>query len=164
MGKRSLATGTMANRQHGFTLLEIMLVMLLLALSATLVVGSLPTEHDRLTVEAQIARQLLWLEEESLIDRQIYGVTVHRDGLRIMTLRHGTKHGLAAAEWPGYVWVPLQQKRGTLKLPKGISLVLEIEGRKLPLTNLSSDADRLPQWLVIPDGVRYDRRLTVIGP
>lgn len=154
----------MASRQHGFTLLEIMLVMLLLALSATLVVGNLPTERDRLSVEAQIARRLLWLEEESLIDRQIYGVAVYRDGLRFMMLRRDAKHGLAAPEWPGYAWIPLREKRGTLKVPEGINLALEIEGRKFPLTNLASDDDGLPQWLVIPDGVRYDRRLTVSGP
>lgn len=159
-----MATGKKVSRQRGFTLLEIMLVMLLLALSATLVVGSRPTERDRLSTEEQIARQLLWLEEEALVSRQIFGVAVYRDGLRFMTLRRDAQRGLAAPAWPGYAWVPWQEKRGTLTVPKGVSLALQIEGRDLSLTPLASDAGRLPQWLIIPDGARYDRHLTVSGP
>lgn len=139
-------------------------MILLLALSATLVVGSRPSERDRVSTEAQITRQLRWLEEEALISRQIYGVAVYRDGLRFMMLRRDAKRGLAAPEWPGYFWVPWQEKRSTLAVPEGVSLALEIEGRDLPLTTLASDSGRLPQWLVVPDGPERDRRLTVSGP
>lgn len=138
--------------------------MLLMALSATLVVSSLPGGYSSLDVELEIKRQLQLLEDEALISRQIYGVVVYQDGLCFMMLRRDMEHGFRASEWPGYVWVPLQKKNAAYVVPDGMSLVLEIDGRNIPLNPMGNDIDRLPQWLIIPDDRRHDRLLKVSKP
>jgi prepilin-type N-terminal cleavage/methylation domain-containing protein len=138
-------------RQRGFTLLEVMLVMLLLAITSTLVISSYPTENTLLRTENEIARQIKFLEDEALINQKIYGIAVYHDGLRYMLLKKNKSTGLKDPRWPGYSWIEVNSKKMNYVVPAGMVLTLEIDEKIIMLSSIKDDNDEIPQWLIIPD-------------
>ena len=80
----------MLQRRHnqGFTLLEILLVIVLLSLTAIVVVPTFPSaSHDNAKLEAERFYQLIQLwNERSLISNQVLGVRVEQDNYQLLRL------------------------------------------------------------------------------
>ena len=121
--------------QHGFTLVEVMLVMLLIGLLATTVVMNFSGEsrQERLDKEAERFQQLFqFVAETAMLKQQEWGLYVQDD--RYGFLYYSNEDGKwAAADEPA----SLQQ----YKLPADIKLSLELEGLPGEDSNLLSQLD-----------------------
>lgn len=106
-------------RPVGFTLLEILLVLLLLSISAMIVVPNLPSDQrDDAKQEAERFYQLVQLwSEQALLSGQTLGLRVSDDKYDL--LRLGAKE-----------WEPAEKMRTSTEvtLPEGITLDLEVSG------------------------------------
>ncbi len=76
------------NPQKGFTLLEILLVMLLLAGVASMVVLNLPNAPQQTLKQTidKLTIQLQQVSDNALIQGEIYGLSVEHDGYELMQL------------------------------------------------------------------------------
>ncbi len=120
-------------RARGFTLLEVMLVLLLLSLGATLVVATLPGHNYRAQQEGQrLATRLSGLVRMAALDGQLYGLQVQASNWQLKTWQQGR-------------WEPLRLPGGSDEhvLPDGWSLTLHVAG------DVSGNA---PQVLMLPGG------------
>lgn len=125
----TLATG----RAKGFTLLEVMLVLLLLSLGATIVVATMPDNHYRAGREAQrLAERLSGLTRMAALEGRLYGLQVQTGGWQLKNWQQGRWQSLAL---PGGV--------SEHTLPEGWSLTLNVAGE------VSGNA---PQVLMLPGG------------
>ena len=120
---------------HGFTLVEVMLVMLLIGLLATTVVMNFTGEsrEERLDKEAERFQQLFqFVAETAMLKQQEWGLYVRPDhyGFLYYSIENGK---WAAADEPA----SLQQ----YKLPQDIKLSLELEGLPGEDSNLLSQLD-----------------------
>ena len=120
---------------HGFTLVEVMLVMLLIGLLATTVVMNFSGEsrEERLAKEAERFQQLFqFVAETAMLKQQEWGLYVQPD--RYGFLYYNNEDGKwAPADEPA----SLQQ----YKLPADITLSLELEGLPGEDSNLLSQLD-----------------------
>ncbi|QXO17540.1 MULTISPECIES: type II secretion system minor pseudopilin GspH [Vibrio] len=92
-------------RKHGFTLLEIMLVLVLLSVSAVAVIATLPVRHDDEIKEVaqSIFQRLQLLNEEAILSGRDYGLRIDEQArtLRFLSLEQTgwqklDKNGIAA--------------------------------------------------------------------
>lgn len=122
----------MSYRRNGFTLVEVMLVMLLIGLLATMVVMNFSGEsrEDRLEKEAERFQQIFqFVAETAMLKQQEWGLYILPD--RYGFLYYNNDDGKwAAAEEPAGV--------AQHRLPENISLQLELEGLPGEETNLLS--------------------------
>ncbi|WP_429740698.1 type II secretion system minor pseudopilin GspH [Enterovibrio makurazakiensis] len=106
-------------RPSGFTLLEILLVMLLLAISAVIVVPNLPqNQSDEAKGEAQRFYQLVQLwTEQALLSGQTFGLRVNDNSYQLVRLTRED-------------WVPVEKGRTVTEatMPEGIELDLQVTG------------------------------------
>lgn len=131
----------MAQRAAGFTLLEIMLVMLLLGVVAGLIVATLPSQDARQQA-GRLALTLNHAAGQAATEGQFLRLEVRSDGWQLQRLAQGAVQH--AAFLPGYHWQPLSHRLSHFKLPQTIRLRLLHQGRplKLPATLLfSPDGD-----------------------
>ena len=123
----------LTGRAKGFTLLEVMLVLLLLSLSATLVVATLPGQTYRAEQEGQrLAERLSGLARLAALDGRLYGLQVQVGNWQLKTWQHGR-------------WQPLRLPGGVSEhaLPVGWSLTLQVAGEA---------SGNAPQVLILPGG------------
>ena len=68
-------------RQRGFTLLEMMLILLLMGVSAGMVMLAFPTsrEDDAAQTLARFQTQLRFIRERGLQTGQFFGISIHPD-------------------------------------------------------------------------------------
>lgn len=121
--------------QRGFTLVEVMLVMLLIGLLATTVVMNFSPEsrEERLNKEAERFQQLFqFVAETALLKQQEWGLYTLPDRYGFMYYNNEAGKWLAADEPAS-----LQPH----KLPADIKLSLELEGLPGADTNLLSQLD-----------------------
>ncbi len=122
----------MSYRRNGFTLVEVMLVMLLIGLLATMVVMNFSGEsrEDRLEKEAERFQQIFqFVAETAMLKQQEWGLYILPD--RYGFLYYNNDDGKwAAAEEPAGV--------AQHRLPENITLQLELEGLPGEETNLLS--------------------------
>lgn len=121
--------------QHGFTLVEVMLVMLLIGLLATTVVMNFSAEsrEERLDKEAERFQQLFqFVAETAMLKQQEWGLYVQGDRYGFLYFSNADGKW-AAADEPA----SLQQ----YKLPENIKLSLELEGLPGEDSNLLSQLD-----------------------
>ncbi|VUS70954.1 type II secretion system minor pseudopilin GspH [Klebsiella spallanzanii] len=102
-------------RQRGFTLLEMMLILLLMGVSAGMVMLAFPASRDD-SAEQTLARfqaQLRFVQQRGLQTGQFFGVSVHPDGWQFLVLqaRENNDPTPANDSWNGYRWLPLQAGR-----------------------------------------------------
>lgn len=109
-------------RRHttGFTLLEIMLVMVLLGVLAGVVVPTLPQRsNDEAKREAERFYQLIQLwTEKALISGQTYGLRIDDDN----------RYQLLHLENNDWVVAPEERTPTQITLPEGIEIELEVSG------------------------------------
>jgi general secretion pathway protein H len=123
----------LAVRQRGFTLLEMMLVLLLLGIGTWLVIGQMPSTSYRAERESQrLAERLERLTYQATLEGRTFGLLVEPG-------RWQFKH------WHTQGWrdLALPQGAGGQILPKGWRLELE-----QPLET----AEGVPQVLMLPGG------------
>ncbi|MBZ9613026.1 type II secretion system minor pseudopilin GspH [Rheinheimera maricola] len=121
--------------RRGFTLVEVMLVMLLIGLLATTVVMNFSGEsrEERLDKEAERVQQLFqFVAETAMLKQQEWGLYVRADRYGFLYYNTADNKWLEAEEPAG-----LQQ----YKLPTDISLSLELEGLPGEDSNLLSQLD-----------------------
>lgn len=116
--------------QRGFTLLEILLVLVLLSLSAVAVISTLPsTNNDDAKQYAMSLYQRLQLSnEEAILSGKDFGLRVDEKKSHLVFLSMEDKG-----------WQPLESKKmaSQLQLPEGLSLQFELGG------NIWKNDDRL---------------------
>jgi len=149
---------------QGFTLLEVMLVVVLLAMVATLVINTLPDTINVPQEEERLTNSLRWAAEQAILEGAIYGVKLDRQGWLIVKLSHNPGGAGESLSWPGYYWRPAGF--GHHLLPEGITLELAVENQpRLFPAGKEKSAGSEPQILLLPGGevTRFSLRLRAHG-
>jgi general secretion pathway protein H len=153
----------MRKKSKGFSLLEIMLVLVLLGGVATLAIGVLPGKPAAQHHEEQLGASLQWAADRAVQEGQVYGLAVASREWQIVKLVRTPNGEHPSYIWPGHIWQPVDS-RGTAKahqLPEGTSLQLLLEGHEQPLSPLLQQQGMEPRILLMPGGEvsRFELRL-----
>ncbi|HEJ9097000.1 TPA: type II secretion system minor pseudopilin GspH [Serratia odorifera] len=138
----------------GFSLLEIMLVLVLLGGVATLVIGALPGQPALQQHQQHLSAQLQWANERAVQEGQVYGLAVAAREWQLVKLVQTSDGGQPSYYWPGRYWQPVDNGRSAQlpPLPEGASLQLLLEGHELPLSSRLHDQGLEPRILFMPGG------------
>lgn len=103
-------------RAAGFTLIEIMLVLVLLATSAVAVIATLPERHDDKAKEeaARFYQLVQLLGEDALLNGTDFGIRIER-------------HHYQFLELTGKEWQPIQESRYFTQVDVGEDIRLQVE-------------------------------------
>ncbi|WP_380183844.1 type II secretion system protein [Kalamiella sp. sgz302252] len=138
----------MSNGGRGFTLLEIMLVMVILAGLAMLAIGRPPDERAQREGE-KLALAIRGIAQRAELENRIYGIAVFTNGLRIQTLKPYAGQGQRSESWPDFAW----QQASAVKKRPGLSaatrLKLSAENKSIALQAMAERQE--PQLLFLPD-------------
>ncbi|OAN19233.1 type II secretion system protein GspH [Photobacterium jeanii] len=106
----------MMKRAAGFTLIEIMLVLVLLATSAVAVIATLPERHDDKAKEeaARFYQLVQLLGEDALLNGTDFGIRIER-------------HHYQFLELTGKEWQPIQESRYFTQVDVGEDIRLQVE-------------------------------------
>lgn len=147
-------------RQRGFTLLEMMLILLLMGVSAGMVLLAFPASRDDSAAQtlARFEAQLRFVQQRGLQTGQFFGVSVHPDRWQFLVLeaRDGADPAPADDGWSGYRWLPLRAGR--------VATSGSIAGGKLNLAFAQGEAwtpGNNPDVLIFPGGEMTPFRLTL---
>lgn len=118
-------------RASGFTLLEVMLVLLLISMTAMLVVATLPGNDYRVEREAQrLTDRLHALMRDAALEGRTYGVLVE-------------SHRWQLSVWKQKQWQPLSGRYDAGTLPEDWQLTIAVPGQP---------GAGVPQVLLLPGG------------
>ncbi|WP_252830405.1 type II secretion system minor pseudopilin GspH [Yersinia aldovae] len=127
--------------KRGFTLLEIMLVLVLLGGMAKLVLATLPSSSEINQESEQLAVALQWAAQQAEQDGKVYGLSISHDKWQLMTLNNQPHSKGESYLWPHHYWHPLDD--GKLKqqhpLPGGLTLELTLQDQPIPLSTILDD-------------------------
>lgn len=145
---QTLATGIW--RTKGFTLLEVMVVMVLIGIITGFAVLSLPRTRPDQALEEEAQRLQLWLaaqREAVLLRGQLRGVRFTERGYELVVRQQE-------------LWKPAYETglRTNHSLPDTMTLRLSIEGR---VQRFSEAQDPPPQVLLLPDGEQTEFQLSL---
>ena len=103
--------------QRGFTLLEMMLVLLLIGVSASMVLLAFPSARTQEATQilARFQAQLDFVRERGQQTGQLFGIIIHPERWQFMRLQPADDSAPAAADdrWGNAQWLPLQAGRVT---------------------------------------------------
>ncbi|MEQ9859614.1 type II secretion system minor pseudopilin GspH [Pectobacterium cacticida] len=154
------------NGQQGFTLLEMMLVVLLAGIAAGMVVMTFPPErqNDSAWQVERFRAQLAFAAESSQVNDYMLGVRLFPDRWQFYQLqRPVAAEGVPVASgdrWQGYQWQPWRPHRvnTSATLPETLRLeLLGAGGKKADKTQRGDD----PDILILPGGEITPFRLRV---
>lgn len=133
-------------RVRGFTLLELLVVVILIALLATAAIITMPSTsvHDRQREEAQrLLGRLDLAHEEAILQARSVGLQVTQDGYRFVWFEDDAWHNFAANH-------PLRRH----ELPADVRLDIRVEGTEIGLGGGEDDDDdeRAPQIYFLAGG------------
>nr|WP_240476143.1 type II secretion system minor pseudopilin GspH [Pectobacterium brasiliense] len=163
-GKSAMKRST--RKQQGFTLLEMMLVVLLAGIAAGMVVMAFPPErqNDSAWQLARFQAQLEFAAESSQVNEYMLGVRIYSDRWQFYQLqRPAASEGIpipSGDRWQGYKWQPWQPHRvsASATLPEALRLeLLQADGKKVDKTQSGDD----PDILILPGGEITPFRLLV---
>ncbi len=101
--------------QRGFTLLEMMLVLLLIGVSASMVLLAFPSARTQEATQilARFQAQLDFVRERGQQTGQLFGIIIHPERWQFMRLQPADDSAPAAADdrWGNAQWLPLQAGR-----------------------------------------------------
>ena len=106
-------------RQRGFTLLEMMLILLLMGVSAGMVMLAFPTsrEDDAAHTLERFQTQLRFIRERGLQTGQFFGISIHPDRWQFMLLQprdDAAANPATEESWYGYRWLPLPDRKSVV--------------------------------------------------
>lgn len=142
----------MAGDARGFTLLEMMLVVLLIGSAASLVMMSFPADR-REDAAYQLARfqaQLDFAVDNSQLHEQLLGISIYPDRWQFNVLQRRqtaqSDSGDGDDVWRGYRWQPWQPRRlaASAQLPAAVRLELHLRD--------TGEGDKQPAILILPGG------------
>lgn len=138
--------------KNGFTLVEVMLVMLLIGLLATTVVMNFSGEsrEERLEKEAERFQQVFqFVAETAMLKQQEWGLYIKED-----------RYGFLYYSNEDNKWAAADEPAGVRehKLPEGVMLSLELEGLPGEDSNLLSQLD----WQLDEDEQEADSKIPVL--
>ena len=138
--------------KNGFTLVEVMLVMLLIGLLATTVVMNFSGEsrEERLEKEAERFQQVFqFVAETAMLKQQEWGLYIKED-----------RYGFLYYSNEDNKWAAADEPAGVRehKLPEGVVLSLELEGLPGEDSNLLSQLD----WQLDEDEQEADSKIPVL--
>nr|WP_113865034.1 type II secretion system minor pseudopilin GspH [Brenneria salicis]NMN91002.1 general secretion pathway protein H [Brenneria salicis ATCC 15712 = DSM 30166]RBP66496.1 general secretion pathway protein H [Brenneria salicis ATCC 15712 = DSM 30166]RLM32051.1 type II secretion system protein GspH [Brenneria salicis ATCC 15712 = DSM 30166] len=142
--------------QRGFTLLEMMLVVLLAGVAATLVVMAFPAErqNDSAWQLARFQTQLAFAADASQINELMLGVRIYPDRWQFYQLQRETSSETESdANWKGYQWRPWRPYRvnPSATMPDSLRFeLLQVNGKKAQKRR-GKDNDA-PDILILPGG------------
>ena len=169
----------MLKRSRGFTLIEIMLVIVIIGCAAGIVVLSLPGmgsqgDGDIKSLSERLGATLTQASEQAMLEGRTIGVWVDPQGYQFMVRqkKQATDGELAAntlpvADWDDQLWVAYEKEKFVTsgKFPEGCEVALELGGLALdPEENrLGMEKqdwfaqnqpleERQPQILLLPGG------------
>ncbi|MDQ9159057.1 type II secretion system minor pseudopilin GspH [Citrobacter portucalensis] len=144
--------------QRGFTILEMMLVLLLTGVTAGLVLMSFPdaAQNQLQQQRERLQAQLDYALDRSLQDGLLMGIKFRSDGWSFMILQQGAAESSPLSTggeiWQGYVWQTWQPRRAAIggKLPEDMYLELKyLRGQQW----MSEHGDRAePDIFLLPGG------------
>lgn len=138
-------------RHAGFTLLEIMLVMLLLSGVTLMVTSTLPQASSRPEAEKLLV-MMRWASSQAQLDGGVIALQLSRQQAHLTRLVPDGSHN--AGPFPGHRWQPVTHRMKSYRLPQQLSWQLEVSGQ----------AQALPATLLfLPDGDQPAFRLHLIG-
>lgn len=135
-----------AARVRGFTLLEILVVMVIIAVMTTLGVLSMGTLGQDRQLDAEVERYadvVAAALEQAVLEGRDFGVYFAPEGYQVYVY---------AAERQRWETVPDDRIYEQHALPEGLEMRLELEGRQLQLGTDRPDTPRTPQVLVYSSG------------
>ncbi|OWF71802.1 type II secretion system protein GspH [Yersinia frederiksenii] len=156
---------TVSRNPRGFTLMEIMLVLVLLGGIATLVLKTLPSSSREITEQSnQLAVAMQWAAQQAEQDGKIYGLSIFHHHWQLMTLNSQPHDKGESYLWPHHYWHPI--KSGKLKqqrqLPAELTLELTLQDQPVPLNTLQdSPLIDEPKIIFFPGGERSQFELTL---
>ena len=146
----------MLMRSRGFTLIEIMLVVVIIGCAAGIVVLSLPGmgsqgDGDIKSLSDRLGATLTQASEQSMLEGRTIGVWVDQQGYQFMVRQKKAEasstlgsdadsasseqpaNSLAVANWDDQVWVPYEKEKFITKgaFPEGSEVELELGGLAL---------------------------------
>lgn len=154
----------MINRHHkGFSLLEVMLVLVLLGGVATLAIGVLPAPPTLQQHEERLHALLRRAAERAVLEGQVYGLAVAGREWQLVKLVRAPNGEHPSYYWPGRYWRPAQdgQTAQIHRLPAGTRLQLLLEDHEQPLSDHLQQQGLEPRVLLMPGGEvsRFELRL-----
>lgn len=140
----------MAGDARGFTLLEMMLVVLLIGGAASLVMMSFPADR-REDAAYQLARfqaQLDFAADNSQLHEQLLGISIYPDRwqFNVLQRRQSAQSDSGDEAWRGYRWQPWQPRRlaASAQLPPAVRLELHLSE--------TGEVNKQPAVLILPGG------------
>jgi general secretion pathway protein H len=92
--------------ERGFTLTEMLVVVVIMGLTASVVLATAPVMQLSLTAEAErVAGRLLRAKEEALLTNHVVEVVVTSSGYSFGTLRGGARQNLSEAPFTPVPWI-----------------------------------------------------------
>ena len=153
----------MRSNIKGFSLLEIMLVLVLLGGVATLAIGVLPGPPTLQQHEERLGAQLQRAAERAMQEGQVYGLAVAAREWQLVKLVRASNGEHPSYYWPGRYWQPAQEGKAAPlhRLPAGVTLQLWLEGHEQPLSDFLQQQGLEPRILLMPGGEvsRFELRL-----
>jgi type II secretion system protein H len=111
-----------ADNEAGFTLIEILSVLVIIGLLTGLVVVTLPSTRSETEIQAQtLVRQLNALSQDGLISGEIRGFGLSKTGYALYRYDGEQFISAAAADWPNTVEPALKRNNVIIKLPEDLS-------------------------------------------
>ncbi len=156
----------MIRREYGFTLIEMMLVVAITAITASVVVLAIPHTSGQQETRrqlSQLADTLILLRDRAVIEGQIFGLQIDGQRYRFMTLIHPGSGPCASAPQEMVRWCPYSLPRWHTEdvFDEGLTVSLTLSGLALDEDEAGADGAGMPQVLLLPGGEITPFEMTV---
>lgn len=148
----------MIHRSRGFTLLEMMLVIVLLGLVSSLIIASRPGSNSSLRSESEyLFETLRFTAQRAVEENKIYGVVVKPHQWQVVVLSRNSAN--IRPDWESQIftagrWESVRHKQRKLSrsLPENIALQLSIDETPITLAVGETDEALIPNIWFLPGG------------